>query len=356
LASGLDIRFVQIAETDAARASLTPVDVSYHQYPYTLLFKGSYFGVSAITRAIMAAREQRKVRADCVVINSYNDLLAWVLLIAGKLRGQSLIISLDSTFHDHPRVWYKEMVKRIFVGQCNWAFCYGIRSKEYLQLLGMNESRISIRCQAAPSDRILAIREDLRDGGTWRNPVMNVRPYFLFVGRLASEKGLDLLLRAFDQISNSCGFDLLIAGAGPLGAELEQARLQLSHPERVSLVGAKNIAELVVLYRDAFFLVLPSRSEPWGLVVNEAFILECPAIVSTSCGCAPDLINSETGFTFAVGDDDDLLAAMRQAIKVIEKRDEMGRAAKKLIELYHPSAAAKQMLYGINACLEARTK
>jgi glycosyltransferase involved in cell wall biosynthesis len=45
-------------------------------------------------------------------------------------------------------------------------------------------------------------------------------------------------------------------------------------------------------------LVLPSYSEPWGLVVNEAMACGMPVIVSEKCGCAPDLVqNGKNGIS-----------------------------------------------------------
>ncbi len=43
-------------------------------------------------------------------------------------------------------------------------------------------------------------------------------------------------------------------------------------------------------YYGATCMVLPSFSEPWGLVVNEALAHGCPAVVSESCGCVPELV------------------------------------------------------------------
>jgi hypothetical protein len=139
-ATAYEISVVQIAETDSDRRALSKVDISYHRYPYTLLFRGDYFGISAFRRAFAAVVAQIREKADCVVINSYDDALCWAILCVAILRRQRIIVSLDSTYLDHPRVWYKEFVKRRFISMCDWAFCYGTRSREYLQRLGMDPS------------------------------------------------------------------------------------------------------------------------------------------------------------------------------------------------------------------------
>jgi glycosyltransferase involved in cell wall biosynthesis len=63
--------------------------------------------------------------------------------------------------------------------------------------------------------------------------------------------------------------------------------------------------ELYRYYSNADILVLPSKEEVWGLVVNEALACGTPAIVSTECGCAPDLIREGfNGDTFTPTDPD----------------------------------------------------
>ena len=54
--------------------------------------------------------------------------------------------------------------------------------------------------------------------------------------------------------------------------------------------------ELASVYGGADAFVLPSLSEPWGLVVNEAMLCGLPVLVSTQCGCATDLAQPETGW------------------------------------------------------------
>jgi len=64
-----------------------------------------------------------------------------------------------------------------------------------------------------------------------------------------------------------------------------------------------NQSEMSRAYVAADVLVLPSISETWGLVVNEAMACGLPAVVSDAAGCAPDLIEAgKTGFTFPAGD------------------------------------------------------
>ena len=93
----------------------------------------------------------------------------------------------------------------------------------------------------------------------------------------------------------------VFVGSGELENELRALAAALKVAARFE--GFRNQSELPRYYAAADVLVLPSESESWGLVVNEAMACGLPAIVSNNVGCAPDLIEEgRTGFTFPLGD------------------------------------------------------
>ena len=76
----------------------------------------------------------------------------------------------------------------------------------------------------------------------------------------------------------------------------------------------QNQSAMPRVYAAADLLVLPSESETWGLVVNEAMCMGRPAIVSSRVGCAHDLVvPEETGLVFPAGSIDALVEAIRYA-------------------------------------------
>jgi glycosyltransferase involved in cell wall biosynthesis len=86
--------------------------------------------------------------------------------------------------------------------------------------------------------------------------------------------------------------------------------------QNIQLVGFKNRKEIRDIYKISYLLVLPSKYETWGLVVNEAMACKLPAIVSSSCGCADDLIkNFNTGLVYKEGDFLDLKNKFVKLIK-----------------------------------------
>jgi glycosyltransferase involved in cell wall biosynthesis len=79
-------------------------------------------------------------------------------------------------------------------------------------------------------------------------------------------------------------------------------------------------------------LILPSRDEPWGLVVNEAMTCGVPIIASDICGCVDDLVfHGRNGYIFPVNDIEKLAEAMLAIAQYGSKARAMGAASEEII-------------------------
>jgi glycosyltransferase involved in cell wall biosynthesis len=137
-------------------------------------------------------------------------------------------------------------------------------------------------------------------------------PVFLFAAKLTPVKAPDLLLRAFKML-DCASARLVFVGSGPQAESLRQLARSL-RVEGVHWEGFVNQMELPVYYKAADVLVLPSRFEPWGLVVNEAMACGTPCIVSSLVGSGADLIEGrDTGLVFQSGSEEALVSALRAA-------------------------------------------
>src|SRR5205814_5231721 len=97
--------------------------------------------------------------------------------------------------------------------------------------------------------------------------------------------------------NNKAPWNLVVLGDGPLKADLCRLISDLRLNEHVHLPGFKPYNELPVYYALAKAFVHASTTEQWGLVVNEAIASGLPVIVSSRCGCVPELVQGN-GFTF----------------------------------------------------------
>jgi glycosyltransferase involved in cell wall biosynthesis len=149
----------------------------------------------------------------------------------------------------------------------------------------------------------------------------------LFPGKLLAQKQVMPLLEAFIEI-NPRDVALVFVGEGPEKPEL-LARAALA-PENIQLqfLPFANQSEMPARYLLADLVVLPSRYETWGLVVNEAMHLGVPCLVSDEVGCQRDLVtDGETGWVFRANDTSELRRKLAAAIDTIRHNPAPVRAA-----------------------------
>lgn len=344
---GEEIRFHQIAETASAQAAFGTADLSYHNYPYQLLFKGGY---DAIPTGVLYRTLFMKVwrsKAGVIVLPGYNRPEHWLMLLATMLKRKRRLVCCDSTVHDQRQSLVKGWMKRWFFAQCHGFLAYGVRSREYLVGYRASADRVFEPCQAA------ALRHDYDAQAALlqrqQNAPPSTRPTFLYVGRLAPEKSLLVLLTAFQRVhADLPASTLTLIGAGPMRAELEARVEALGIGTAVHFAGTMAPDELAVAYASATCLILPSTSEPWGLVINEALSYGCPVIISDYCGCLPELVApGGTGMSFVTGNADDLYSCMRAAPETFADVSRTARRCLEVIGRYTPRNAAVTMLKGI---------
>jgi glycosyltransferase involved in cell wall biosynthesis len=115
------------------------------------------------------------------------------------------------------------------------------------------------------------------------------RPLLIAVGRLAAQKGFDILIEAFARITaKHPDWHLAIYGEGPDRAELEQLRDALSLKENVSLQGLTKNVETV--FAEASLFALPSRFEGYPNALLEALAAGLPVIATAAPGGASEIL------------------------------------------------------------------
>ena len=246
------------------------------------------------------------------------------------------VIMSESNRIDSPRLWYEEKLKRRIVGLAAAALVGGTPQAEYVKELGMPEELIFTGYDVVDNDHF-AVNADAA-----RHLAVGVREkhqlpqhYLLCCARLVEKKNLSRLIKAFRiSIDRATAHDLhlVIVGPGPLEAELLSLVETLHLAGRVHLKGAKSYDDMPAFYGLAEAMILPSTTEQWGLVVNEAMAAGLPVLVSERCGSSFDLVREgRNGFTFDPYD----VQAIAEAIERITApgcdRLAMGRESRQII-------------------------
>lgn len=174
----------------------------------------------------------------------------------------------------------------------------------------------------------------------------------LFCGKLIEQKDPLLIFEAIRRLPKTSSLHLVVAGSGPLRAEVEKAGRALLG-ERFHPLGFLNQGEIGRAYAVADALVLPSRSETWGLVVNEAMQFGLPAIVADGVGSHEDLVpDANTGRVFPSGDADGMARALRSLLQELPgARTRYMEACRACAARYSLAAAASGLREAIlSAC------
>lgn len=134
-------------------------------------------------------------------------------------------------------------------------------------------------------------------------------PLVLALGRLHPNKGFDVLLQALARLPDCY---LWLAGAGPLEAKLRSQADALGVARRVRFLGWRE--SVGALYRSADLFVCPSRLEPLGNVVIEAWAHGTPVIAAAAQGPSDLIRDGVDGVLAPVDDADGLAAAMARVL------------------------------------------
>lgn len=134
-------------------------------------------------------------------------------------------------------------------------------------------------------------------------------PVLLALSRLHQKKGLDTLLQAAQKIP---GAYVWLAGEGPLRAELESLTKKLGMEDRVRFLGWRT--DRGALLRAADVCVLPSRYEPFGTVILEAWAAGAPLVAAASAGPKGAIAHEGNGLLVPIDDHEALSRALSRVL------------------------------------------
>jgi len=337
---------VHIALHEASRSVMKDDENFQYDYPYKVLFNRSLDTVSFRQRLPALFQAFNDFKPTVLNVTGYFDYAQVLLMIYARMKGVKVVLSSESSTMDHNRSALKEKIKSWIVNRADAFFCFGKSSAAYLLSLGVKESQIAVKHAAVIDEDIIRMRYNEVKSRAYLDLTRNKK--FVYVGRLAEEKNLELLIEAFKSVAKNKSvstWDLLFVGDGPARQKLELLSGTFVSDNRIKFAGGFPWYKVPDWLASSDVLVLPSKSEPWGLVVNEAMVCGMPVIVSEKCGCAEDLvISQQNGFTFDPESQQELETAMLFFTQNPEKIASMGQESIKLIQPFSSKNVAKEMV------------
>lgn len=288
LNGNLEVWFRQKSIDGIRKSNLPEPDFKYR------ILNNGFFKIDII---YLLNRNKSKIkRVICCGWDSFVYLYAFCFCRINNIR---FTLWSGSTFFE--MTWQRKIIYplvKFIVSRTDDYIAYGTRAKEYLLSLGAKKEKIKIFLNSVDVDYFYHNSEKIKKGKTKLKEkylISTEDTIFLFVGQLIERKGIKELLSAFVIISDIIpSVTLLIAGKGRLGSWIEQFINE--HPRiKIKLLGYIQYYKLPEIYSLSDVLVLPSKEEVWGLVVNEALASGIPVIVSNVAGSSADLIGENNG-------------------------------------------------------------
>lgn len=169
-------------------------------------------------------------------------------------------------------------------------------------------------------------------------------PVLLTLSRLHAKKGIDTLLHALQGLPECYAW---IAGDGPLESDLKALSETLGVAPRVRFLGWRT--DRAALLRAADICLLPSRYEPFGTVMVEAWAAGVPLIAATAAGAKAYVMDGEQGLLVPPDDADALSAAVRQVLENVSLRTHLIAKGRELFELNFTKEASTRNLLEVYA-------
>lgn len=232
----------------------------------------------------------------------------------------------------------KYRFKKSLVGAASWWLGTGAHTAAYLVNYGAKAEKVYTypftslyEGDMLPAPLTKAEKQQLR-----KQLDMPEEKIALYVGRFTEAKGMDALLKAVPELDKDTG--VYFIGGEPTKEHLaycEEKGLKNAH-----FIGFKKKDELLQYYKAADLLVLPTHSDVWGLVINEAMACALPVITTDKCVAGMELIeNGINGYIVPVKHQGALVEAVNTVF--CGNYEQMGAAALETIRPYSLENMAK---------------
>jgi glycosyltransferase involved in cell wall biosynthesis len=219
---------------------------------------------------------------------------------------------------------------------------------------------------SAGEGRVIPNGVEVRSGGnvspsTEASPLARPgRPYIFALGRVVEKKGFDLLLSAYVAMgSGRDAADLVIAGTGAAMGALQRQAAESGVADSIHVVGRLNREEVAGAMAGALLFVMPSRVEPFGIVILEAWRAGT-AVVASNRGGAPEFVRNDLDGVLVDPFDTAAFAAQLESLVLDdERRARIARSGQVRVEEFSWQTVAeryREIYSAVTASGGARTR
>ena len=270
---------------------------------------------------------------DIIIMGGYDSPSSLYICLMCNLMKKSYCVSMDgvSPHKAENKNTIKHLIKKIIIKNAKTIFANGLSAKEYLMNeFNVDENRIYNQYLAIDNEGVQAAKQIKLNEHLYRVFKESNKYKLIYSGRLMERKNVPIILDAINKLENKNEYTLIVLGDGPEKEKiLRKSKIYGIDTKITGFI--EDQSQLFASYYHGDILILPSKDDPWGLVVNEAMVAGLPILVSKNVGSARDLIHEGiNGYTFDYNDVDELV----RYIKVIYKngKENMGDKSKNIIK------------------------
>lgn len=266
-------------------------------------------------------------------------LSTWVSILIAKLTGKRVLMWTHGFLREEKGI--KGHIRALFYKLSDGLLLYGNRAREILVKRGFDPDKLYVVYNSLDYDLQCAVRNDLSDEVLAGYKRVFARPRFptlIYIGRLTSDKRVDMLIQAAYLLrSRGINVNVLILGDGPALESLKQYVDSRDMSENVYFYGAcykeEDIGAMISL---SDLCVVPGDI---GLTCMHSLVYGTPVITHNNPDCSgPEweaIKPGENGDLFQYNDVDDLALVIENWLKRNRPRDEVGRACRPSIDKYY---------------------
>lgn len=293
----------------------------FKNYSWTPSIYNGFFGL--LNLGILKALW--KSPKSLVIIHGWGYAISVLAIIWAKLIGHQVALRGESPLNQELlKSPQSRILKRIFLQY--FLFCFidrflyiGKQNKAYYQFYGVKNQNLVFTPYAVDNERFQKAACELLPRKIELRKELDLpvdAKIILFSGKYIHKKRPMDLLQAYAALELS-DKALVMVGEGELRPQMEQF-IAANQLKDVFLTGFVNQSEIVKYYAIADVFVMSSGDgETWGLSTNEAMNFGLPLVISDLVGCAEDLVDEFTGYTFSFGSVKELTDTLLKVIKLM---------------------------------------
>ena len=305
-------------------------------------------------------RHLRSSEYDAVLIHGWARFTYWLTMLTAFVSDIPVLMRGETNSLipvDNSKAALKRFILTRLFDRTSAFLSIGRHSAEFYRAYGAPQEKIYTVPYAVDNEFFLAKAKELLPKKLELKEALGIPadlPVVLFTGKLiAVKRPLDLLM-AFSKVSRKVKSALVFVGAGPLRDELEEY-VRAHNLQHVYFMGFQNQTDIPKFYSLADVFVLPSNSETWGLVVNEAMCFGLPIVLSDCVGAGGNLVEEEAnGLIYPVGDTDILAKRLERLLSNEDLKQKMGEVSRLIISRWTFQQGVEEILTCLKSLRLAR--